>query len=143
MTVTFKITGMSEFNKKLTAMYLRSKKEDREGAVVGFTQTYAIYVHEIQASHKPGKQWKFLESSARKLAATGELIRIIEQVYKSSKSLTKALLLAGLRIQGQAQLITPVDTGALKASAFTCKTSEENSKAQEAFAKSESVRTKA
>lgn len=44
---------------------------------VGYTQSYAIYVHEdLNARHAPGKQAKYLEEPARTGRATmGEIIR--------------------------------------------------------------------
>ena len=38
------------------------------GAEIGFTASYAVFVHEIQASHKGKGQWKFLETAMKKLA---------------------------------------------------------------------------
>lgn len=37
------------------------------GAEIGFTASYAVFVHEVKASHKVG-QWKFLETAMKKLA---------------------------------------------------------------------------
>ena len=46
--------------------------------VVGYVADYAVYVHEnLQASHKPGKQAKYLEQPARE--KKGELIKIIRE----------------------------------------------------------------
>jgi len=140
MKVSTKIIGMDKLTAELRKMGLDAKQLSSEGVVVGFTQRYAIYVHEVQARHKPGKQWKFLESPFRTLMTTGELMRVIKEVYLKTKSLTKALLVAGLRIQRQAQLIVPIDTGALKASAFTTLESKLNAVASMAFKKSEAKR---
>jgi hypothetical protein len=78
---------------------------------------------------KPGKglYWdpqgiagpKFLEGPARELSNSGELSRIFVAVIKAGKSLLQGLLACGLRIQREAQKRVPVDTGALKSSAFT------------------------
>lgn len=38
--------------------------------IVGYTANYAIYVHEIDAKHKPGKIYKFLEKPMRDNADT-------------------------------------------------------------------------
>lgn len=66
-------------------------------------------------------QAKFLEQPARELSDSGELGRIVAEMYKQTGSLEQALLAAGLRIQREAMLKTPVDTGNLKNSAFTRK----------------------
>jgi len=87
--------------------------------VVGFTQNYAIYVHEnLEAYHLVG-QAKFLEQPARELSQGGVLSRIVVEVMRQGKTMMQGLLLAGLRIQREAQRLVPVDTGALKNSAFT------------------------
>ncbi len=89
----------------------------RMSVVVGYTQHYAIYVHEnLEAHHEVG-QAKFLEQPAREMA--GQLHQMILRVMKKGGSFQQALLMAGLRIQRESQKLVPVDTGALKASAFT------------------------
>ncbi|MCK9568736.1 hypothetical protein M0R72_07335 [Candidatus Pacearchaeota archaeon] len=85
--------------------------------VVGFTQSYAVHVHENTQAHHQVGQAKFLEQPARQLQK--QLGTIVEQVTSKSKDLEKGLLTAGMRLQREAQLLTPVDTSALKASAFT------------------------
>jgi len=135
--ITAEIKGLDKLQKELRALSRKAKAGAREDVIVGFTQSYAIWVHEIQARHKPGKQWKYLESPARRLATTGELIRLIKTVYEKTNSLTSGMTLAGLRIQREAQEIVPIDTGALRASAFTAKESNVEANARRAFAESE------
>lgn len=48
--------------------------------------------------------------------------------------------MAGLRLQREAQKMTPVDTSALKSSAYTCKEGDHDKVAEAAFAKSEAAR---
>ncbi len=85
--------------------------------LVGYTQAYAIFVHEnLEAIHPVG-QAKYLEQPARELA--GVLAQIVVDACKKGKTLTQALLLAGLRLQRESQKLCPVDTSALKNSAFT------------------------
>ena len=62
--------------------------------------------------------------------------------WRRTRSLTKACIVACLRIQREAMKIVPIDTGALRASAYTAKEGEMNLKQQAAFAKSEGVRQK-
>ena len=85
--------------------------------VVGYTQNYAIYVHEnLEAHHEVG-QAKFLEQPAREIAE--QLGTMIASDLKSGLTISQSLLRAGLRLQRESQQLVPVDTGALKASAFT------------------------
>lgn len=112
-----KVIGIEEVNAKLQALANRSMKKDNGTVVVGYTQRYAIYVHEVQARHKEGKQWKFLEAAVRRLAP--QIPKIVETVYWYSQSLVKGLIVAGLRIQRDSMKIVPIDTGALRASAYT------------------------
>jgi hypothetical protein len=117
------------------------KESSRDNSVtVGFTQAYAVYVHEnLEASHVVG-QAKYLEEPARALGASGELARIARKVMVSNGSLRLAILAAGLRLQREAQKLVPVDTGALKASAFTCLTKDVEGVAKAAFDRSEATR---
>ena len=120
---------------------LRKKAAESNRTVqVGYTQDYALFVHEVQAKHAEGKEWKYLESPARRLRT--ELATIIETIYKKTRSLAKGLLVAGLRLQRESQLIVPIDTSALKASAYTAYEEEADAAATAAFAKSEAVKTR-
>lgn len=84
---------------------------------VGFTVNYAIYVHENLKAFHPVGQAKFLETAARENET--KINKIIASALKKGASLDEALLLGGLYLQREAQKLCPVDTGALKASAFT------------------------
>lgn len=99
--------------------------------VVGYTVNYAIYVHEnMEASHPIG-QAKFLERPAREHAK--EIGRIVRTAMKRGVDLVTALVLGGLRLQRESQLLTPLDTSALRNSAFTAKESEKEGVSQAAF----------
>ncbi|MFA5715791.1 MAG: hypothetical protein WC998_08620 [Candidatus Paceibacterota bacterium] len=110
------ITNLKSLQAKIKALALRYGNK-KPVVVVGFTQNYALHVHENTKSHHKVGQAKFLEQPARVMQS--ELGRIVEQVTARSQSLEKGLLAAGMRLQREAQLLTPVDTSALKASAFT------------------------
>lgn len=85
--------------------------------VVGYSAAYAVYVHEnLAASHKVG-QAKFLEQPARELGP--ELGGIIKDALWRGADPKQALMLAGLRLQAASQRLVPVDTGNLRASAYT------------------------
>lgn len=88
-----------------------------ESVVVGYTQAYAIYVHENLEAFHPVGQAKFLEQPARLLRK--EFSRIIVAGLKKKLPMIKTLLMAGLRLQRESQKLVPVLTGALKGSAFT------------------------
>jgi hypothetical protein len=113
------VLGIDKVNAELKKIASRSNQKDMGNVIVGYTQSYAVYVHERQARHKEGKQWKYLESVLRRLAP--EIPKIVATVYMYSNSLIKGLLVAGLRIQRESQQIVPIDTSALKASAYTAR----------------------
>lgn len=109
-----KITGVEAVRAALRA---RLKKGFGASVIVGYTQAYAIYVHENLEAHHPVGQAKFLEQPAREEA--DKLGEIVATAVKKGSTLPEALLLAGLYLQRASQLLVPVDTGALKGSAFT------------------------
>ena len=87
---------------------------------VGYTQDYAVRVHEdLEMRHPNGGQAKFLEEPARRLNNDGTLGRIVQRSLRRGDPLALALMEAGLKVQAESQKLVPVDTGALKASAFT------------------------
>lgn len=98
---------------------LRGKRHKNSSTIVGFTANYAVYVHEnMEAKHTVG-QAKFLEQPLRQLANDGTFTKIVSDVVRAGHSLGQGLYLAGLRLQREAMLLTPVDTGNLRAGAFT------------------------
>lgn len=64
-------------------------------------------------------QPKFLEAPARELSNNGTFGAMICTALQRGKTIATALLLCGLRLQRESQQRVPVDTGNLKASAFT------------------------
>lgn len=85
--------------------------------IVGYTQSYGLYVHENLTAHHPVGQAKFLEQPAREMRL--EIAQIVTNAVKRGATLLQGLLIAGLRLQRESQKLVPVDTGALKNSAFT------------------------
>lgn len=60
---------------------LRWKGTKRADVLVGYTQSYAVYVHEnLEARHAPGKQAKFLETPAK--LHRKKLLEIIQSEMK-------------------------------------------------------------
>jgi hypothetical protein len=119
-----KITGIDSLRKRLEGLKDKYVKpgEDKS-VVVGYTARYAVWVHERQAKHAPGKQWKYLEEPARRLS-DGYLGLLIRDAMKGGATLIQALYIAGLRLQRASQEIVPIDTGNLRGSAFTAKESD-------------------
>lgn len=112
------IEGVKELVAELKKRAAKAAGGSGDSAVVGYTANYALYVHEdLNARHAPGKQAKYLEQPYRELKP--EIPKIIRETYKATGKITPGLLRAALRIQRESQLIVPVDTGNLKASAFT------------------------
>jgi hypothetical protein len=129
-----KITGISEVKRALNKL---AKGFTGENVVVGFTQNYALFVHEVPARHTTGKAG-FLLDNARDLQQ--EMSQIVLDQVKKTGSIERGLLLAGNRLQAAAQEDTPVDTGALKASAFTSKESDLEAASKQAYAEGEKIR---
>lgn len=132
------ITGVKELKRKLTRLTKQYGKV--EDVVVGFTQNYALYVHEIPANHIVGND-QYLLGPARRMHK--ELGQVVEDVTANTFSLQHGLLAAGYRLQRAAQDEVPVETGALKASAFTAKESELNAASAAAWKKGEEKRASA
>lgn len=65
----------------------------------------------------PAGQAKFLEAPARYLQ--DEMGNIVAKAMGAGKTMAQGLLLAGLRLQRESQGLVPIDTGNLRASAFT------------------------
>jgi hypothetical protein len=94
-----------------------AKKESKVSVVVGFTANYALYVHEDLSARHPTGQAKYLEQPFREMAK--DLAAMVVTGVKKGLTFAQALLIAGLRLQRKSQQLVPVDTGHLRASAFT------------------------
>ena len=129
------IRGLTKLVEQLRARAAKSVKEDNVSVIVGYTAAYALYVHERiemkwkgMPRHAPSKgfywdpqgraQAKFLEAPARMYQdQIGDIVRKV--LSQQGATLAQALLMGGLFLQRQSMLLVPVDTGNLKASAFT------------------------
>lgn len=112
-----RIEGLEKLVAALRSRATRARKDARVSVAVGYSASYAVFVHEnLQARHANG-QAKFIEQPARSLAP--ELGRIAGEAVRRGSTLAQALVLAGLRLQRESQQMVPVDTGNLRASAFT------------------------
>jgi len=65
----------------------------------------------------PNQTAKFLEQPARMFSR--QIVDIVRSAVVGGKTMAQALLLGGLFLQRKSQEIVPVDTGSLRASAFT------------------------
>lgn len=104
---------------------------------VGYTQNYAIYVHENLKAKHPVGQAKFLEAPARRYG--DEIGKQIHETYRKTKSLRKSVLVGALRLQRESQLLCPVDTSALRASAYTAFEEDAATAAAKAKAKGDAI----
>lgn len=127
------ITGIAAVKDKLAALAAKSKQEDDVSVIVGYTAAYALWVHEaveeklrgLPRAGGKGFYWdpqgqaqaKFLETPAREYR--DQIVKIVVNAKKNGASLLEALLMGGLFLQRQSMQLVPVDTGNLKASAFT------------------------
>lgn len=117
MKVKCKIDGVAKTQNVLRALLTSAEKDKKTAAVVGYWKHYAVYVHENLNSYHPVGQAKYLEGPARVFRT--EIARAGITAFKRSKSLVKGLYASGLYLQRLSQKVVPVDTGALRASAFT------------------------
>lgn len=118
MKATIKITGTD--NLKATLAKRIAQGQDAE-VEVGYTANYALYVHEMEGANfqRPGAQAKFLETPLRQ--RKDEWVGIVGKVVEGGGTFQQGLFVAGLQVQRASQDICPVDTGNLRASAYTRK----------------------
>ena len=89
----------------------------RASVVVGYTQNYALYVHErLDLRHPVGKAMYLIDPFRELKPIVG---RLVQAHMKSGKTIEEAVVLVGLELQARSQEEVPVDTSALKNSAFT------------------------
>lgn len=105
----------------------------RVEVITGYTAAYALAVHEKRGMVSKGKQrangrgryWDpqgraragFLLDVAREKQK--EIAKTAQKAIKGKHNLEQAVVEGGLLLQRESQLACPVDTGNLKASAFT------------------------
>jgi hypothetical protein len=116
MSKTTHIIGSEELQNRLGELFYEYGQPISD-VVVGFITNYALYVHEDMVANHPVGQAKYLEQPARELSA--EMGRVVAEALESGIDPTRALVMAGMRLQREAQKLVPVDTGNLKGSAFT------------------------
>jgi hypothetical protein len=133
-----RIEGLDKLERTLSKLAGKYSEEGKMSVVVGCTQRYALHVHEnMQARHNVG-QAKFLESPAIEMQK--ELAEDITTAMSRGAKILVALRLAGTKLMRIAQLLTPVDTSALKSSFFVVEEENLEAKSDEMFQKSEATR---
>lgn len=129
------ISGVDKMVAALRAKAAQAGSGNVSG-VIGYSQAYAVYVHEnleMKRAGLPrrapakGNYWdgtggqvqsKFLEAPFRIHAKY--MAQIIKKaVMEDGRTIEQGILLACLFLQRESQRLVPVDTGALKNSAFT------------------------
>ena len=130
------ILGLNQVRAKLGAL-IQEAHAANVCVVVGYTAAYALYVHEniemkLRGQPRPrrlgmehGKYWgpqgqaqaKFLEQPARQYAS--QIGRIVITAYGRTRNMAQSLIMGGLFLQRESMKLVPVDTGNLRASAFT------------------------
>lgn len=90
---------------------------NKASVIVGYSQYYALFVHErLDLKHPVGKAMYLIDPFRAMKPLVG---KIIKSHMNAGKTLEQALILVGLLLQKNSQDEVPVDTSALKNSAFT------------------------
>lgn len=115
------IDGLERVTERINELQ-RNWGKPVEPVVVGYAAQYGVFVHEnLEAKHTVG-QAKFLEQPARENQT--EIAEAIATMAAKHKDLQKAVFAGGLLLQRKSQPLVPVDTGNLRAGAFTALESE-------------------
>lgn len=110
---------ISGFDRVIAQLSKREQlaKTENCSAITGYTAAYAVYVHEDRAAgHTVGKAGFLLDPFRRLEREIGSMVLT---GVRSGLSLAQSILRAMLRVQRESQKEVPVDTGALRNSAFT------------------------
>lgn len=118
MKIKITLSGDRSLAKKLQKL---SKGHKGGSVLVGYTANYAVYVHEMVGAtfQRPGAEAKFLEKPLRENSK--KYVQTVAKTIKAGRPFMNGLILAGLSLQRDSQKLCPVDTGNLRASAFTRK----------------------
>ncbi len=103
---------------KLRDRAAAARKESGASVIVGYAgASYGIFVHENLEAHHTVGQAKFLEQPARE--NRDKYAQLVVDQLKKGRTMGQALVIAGMSLQADSQRLVPVDTGNLRASAFT------------------------
>lgn len=135
------IVGLHKLTRSLERLHAKMAKDKDASVSVGYTMNYALPVHErVRAKHTVGES-KYLEKPFREYRTT--IANLIKDALKRGATLEQALMVGGLRLQRESQALVPIDTGALRASAFTSPTRDEDRAAEASRQRGEVIRKKA
>lgn len=109
------LSGGMELDKALHELMMKASQP--HVVQVGYTAEYAIFVHEDLVQYHSNGEAKYLERPLNELGP--EIMRIVIKAINNGMSVDEALLLGGLKLQRESQLLVPVATGNLKSSAYT------------------------
>lgn len=111
------VLRLTQLLAKLRDRAAAAHKDSGASVIVGYTQQYAVYVHENLEAHHTSGQAKFLEQPARENKE--KYAKLACDQLQKGRTMAQALVVAGMSLQADSQRLVPVDTGALRASAFT------------------------
>ncbi len=95
----------------------RLKKYAGKSAIVGYSASYAVKVHnDLQSYHANGQALYLSEPAKMKRK---QIAALVEKKLKAGANIEQALLVGAMYLQGESQLLVPVKTGYLRASAFS------------------------
>lgn len=112
-----KVENIEELLFKVAVRKKDARAFSTASVIVGYSASYAIYVHENLEAHHPTGQAKYLEAPLRNNRQ--KYHELLVGFIKRGISYVKALFMTGLALQRDSQQLVPVDTGNLKGSAFT------------------------
>lgn len=120
---------------KLKAQLLKRLGDGKQVSVqVGYTAGYALAVHEKRGMVLRGiprpkpRKGKFWDPQGKARAGylldvmrenNKQIAKVVNTAFKQGRTLAQSLVTGGLLLQRLSQQAVPVDTGNLKASAFT------------------------
>jgi hypothetical protein len=113
--VNSKVYGMNDLVKKIQGMDAHAKAQGHPRFAVTYDTPYALVQHENLEYFHPVGQAKFLEEPTRTRAK--EIGRRVRDVYKTTRSLRRAVRAGTNLLKWFSQQLCPVLTGRLRASA--------------------------
>jgi len=132
------VTGLVPFQNSMDNLVHNLGPNPSPTAIAGYTQTYALKVHEDLAMNHSTGQAKFLEEPSR--SRSKELVYAIIRDFQVTNNLPLALLSAAYKLRAISKPYVPIDTSALVNSAYIATDTTHDAVASAAFSRSESIR---
>lgn len=133
-----KIEGLERVNRMIQRSINRVKPFEELQTEIGYTQTYALIVHEDLEVYHPYGQAKYLEMPSRRYRSN--IYKVIAAGLGRGLSFQKSLLEGCEFLRQTAIPFTPIDTGALRLSTYISTLSKASVIAAKTFAVSEAHR---